>query len=35
MFNVSLAKTEQNNQGVLSSVSQNYAKMNKMGEGFP
>ena len=35
MLNVSLTKTEQNNQGVQSSISQNYVKMNKMSEGFP
>ena len=35
MLNVSLTKTEQNNYGVLSSNSQNYTKMKKMGEGFP
>ena len=32
MPNVFLTKTEQNNQGVLSFVSQNYALMNKMSE---
>ena len=34
MLNVSLRKIEKNNQGVLLSSSQNYAKMNKMSEGF-
>ena len=33
MLSVSLAKTEQNTLGVLSSVPQNYAKMNKIREG--
>ena len=35
ILNVSLAKTEQNNRGVLSSVSQNYSKMNNVSEGIP
>ena len=35
MLNVSLAKTEQNNKGVLSSVSQNYSEMYNVSEGFP
>ena len=35
MLNVSLTKAEQNNEAVLSSVTQNYAKMNKINEGFP
>ena len=30
MFNVSLTKTEQNTEGVLSSLPQNYAKVNKI-----
>ena len=33
MLSVSLTKTEQNTLGVLSSVPQNYAKMNKIREG--
>ena len=33
MLIVSLTKTEQNTLGVLSSVPQNYAKMNKIREG--
>ena len=32
MPNVFLTKTEQNTKGVLSSVPQNYAKMNKISE---
>ena len=35
MLNVSLAKTEQNSRGVLSSVSQNCSKMNNVSEGIP
>ena len=33
MLRVSLTKTEQNTLGVLSSVPQNYTKMNKIREG--
>lgn len=33
MIDISLTKTEQNNWGVLSSVSQSHAEMNKMYEG--
>ena len=33
MLNVSLTKTEQNTQGVLSPAPQSYAKINKLSEG--